>query len=167
MKIAIGCDHIVTDIKDKIVAMLKRDKIEVVDCGTYDFERTHYPIYGQKVAIKIAKKEADFGIVICGTGVGITNGAQKTKGARVILTRDILVAENARKELDANIIGFGGRIIGLGLMYEIIEKFIYTKYDKKNNDLISHIDALIKKDNYDEKIFDEENEKWNNGFYDD
>nr|WP_063623137.1 RpiB/LacA/LacB family sugar-phosphate isomerase [Spiroplasma taiwanense] len=117
MKIAIGCDHIVTDIKDKIIEMLKRDKIEVIDCGTFDFTRTHYPIFGQRVANKVVKHEADFRIVICGTGVGISNGAQKVKGARVILTKDVISAVDARKNYEANIVGFGGRIIGLGLMY--------------------------------------------------
>ncbi|AKX34317.1 galactose-6-phosphate isomerase subunit LacB [Spiroplasma litorale] len=165
MKIAIGCDHIVTDIKDKIVEMLKNDKIEVIDCGTYDFKRTHYPIFGHKVATLVTKKEVDFGVVICGTGVGISNGANKTKGARAILAKDVITAIDARENYDANIVGFGGRIIGLGLMYEIIETFINTKYLNKNNDLISKINSLIKKDNFSENIFDEENKKWDSGYY--
>ncbi|QEH61471.1 galactose-6-phosphate isomerase subunit LabB [Spiroplasma chinense] len=166
MKIAIGCDHIVTDIKDKVIEMLKRDGIEVLDCGTYDFERTHYPIYGHKVAVNVVEKNVDFGIVICGTGVGISNGAQKTKGARVLLAKDVLTVEDARKNYDANIIGFGGRIVGLGLMYEMIETFINTKYEGKNDQLINQIDSLIKNKNYSDSIFDEENKKWDSGFYD-
>ncbi|ATX70428.1 RpiB/LacA/LacB family sugar-phosphate isomerase [Spiroplasma clarkii] len=167
MKIAIGCDHIVTDIKDKVVEMLQRDKIEVVDCGTYDFQRTHYPIFGNKVASKVAQKEVDFGIVICGTGVGISNGAQKTKGARVLLAKDVISVVDARQNYDANVIGFGGRIVGLGLMYEMIEAFINTKYANKNQDLIKKIDNLIVKPNYDENMFGEELKKWDEGFYTD
>ncbi|AHI53018.1 RpiB/LacA/LacB family sugar-phosphate isomerase [Spiroplasma culicicola] len=165
MKIAIGCDHIVTDVKNKVIEMLKRDNIEVIDCGTYDFERTHYPIYGQRVAVKVVQGEVEFGIVICGTGVGISNGAQKVKGARAILTKDVLTAIDAREKYDANIVGFGGRIVGLGLMYEIIEKFINTKYRGENDSVINEINQLIKKENYNEEIFETENKKWDAGFY--
>ncbi|ALD66810.1 RpiB/LacA/LacB family sugar-phosphate isomerase [Spiroplasma cantharicola] len=165
MKIAIGCDHIVTDIKDKIVEMLKLDGIEVIDCGTNDFNRTHYPIYGHKVAVNVVTKKVDLGIVICGTGVGITNSAQKVKGARVVLAKDVLTVVDAKEKYNANIVGFGGRIVGLGLMYEMITKFIEAKYLAKNDKLISQIDNMIKQENYDSRIFDKENKKWDEGFY--
>ncbi|WP_342275304.1 RpiB/LacA/LacB family sugar-phosphate isomerase [Spiroplasma endosymbiont of Cantharis lateralis] len=165
MRIAIGCDHIVTDIKDKIIEMLKANKIEVIDCGTNDFKRTHYPIYGHQVAVNVVTKKADFGIVICGTGVGITNSAQKVKGARVVLAKDVLTAIDARQKYDANVVGFGGRIIGIGLMYEIIESFIEAKYLGKNDALINQIDSIVEKENYDSKIFDDEKHKWDQGFY--
>ncbi|WP_342258827.1 RpiB/LacA/LacB family sugar-phosphate isomerase [Spiroplasma endosymbiont of Dioctria linearis] len=165
MRIAIGCDHIVTDIKDKIIEMLKDSKIEVIDCGTNDFKRTHYPIYGHQVAVNVVTKNADFGIVICGTGVGITNSAQKVKGARVVLAKDVLTAIDARQKYDANVVGFGGRIIGIGLMYEIIESFIQAKYLGKNDALINQINSIVEKENYDSKIFDEEKRKWDQGFY--
>ena len=78
MKIAIGCDHIVTPIKDNVIKTLEKQGHTVIDCGTYDLVRTHYAMYGFEVARQVATKKADFGVVICGTGVGITNSASKT-----------------------------------------------------------------------------------------
>lgn len=169
MKIAIGCDHIVTPYKNEVFDALKSLGYEVLDLGTFDTERTHYPIFGQKVAIAVAKKEVDFGVVICGTGVGITNSAQKVKGTRTVLVRDVITAVEARKQLDANIVGLGGRITGVGLGIEIITAFLKTKYiaTKENKEIISKIDSLIKDENYDTTMFDEEVDKWNKGYYHD
>lgn len=171
MKIAIGCDHIVTDIKDKIKTFLEDKGYEVIDCGTYDFERTHYPIYGKKVAEKVVTKEADKGIVICGTGVGITNAAQKVKGSRVALVGDVASAIYAKKELNCNILGVGGRVIGMGMLEDIIDAYLNTSHEpsQNNKELIKQIDALIIEDDLinDEHYFDEYLEKWERGEYHD
>lgn len=169
MKIAIGCDHIVTQIKDEVAQQLELMGHKIIDMGTYNNERTHYPIFGHKVGVAVAKKEVDFGVVICGTGVGITNGSQKTKGTRTILARDVITAVQARKRLNANVVGFGGRITGIGLMLEIINAFINTKFEntKENLELVEKIDALIKEENYDFNMFDDEIKKWNCGEYHD
>lgn len=159
MKLAIGCDHIVTPIKDEVAAELKKLGHEVIDCGTYDKERTHYPIFGQKVGALVAKGEVDFGICICGTGVGISNSAQKIKGVRTCLVRDEMTAMHARKEYNANIVSFGGRVTGVGLILDIINTFISTKYDGKNDELIKQIDGLIAHENYDLHMLDEEQKK--------
>lgn len=164
MRIAIGCDHIVTDIKNKIIDYLKQQGIEVVDCGTYDFTRTHYPIYGRKVALKVVNKEADYGIVLCGTGIGISNAAQKVKGARCALVSNIAQAVDA-KESGCNIIAFGGRVVGIGMIEECIDAFLHTEYLGKNKALIEKINALIENLNQDEHLFDELLEKWERNEY--
>lgn len=168
MKIAIGCDHIVTPIKDQVVKFLTKQGHTVIDCGTYDLVRTHYAIYGFEVARQVTSKKADLGICICGTGVGISNSACKTKGARVCLTRDVACAVAARKYYDANIIAMGGRISGQGLIEEIVNAFINTKYDgQSNKELIHIIDSVIQNDNYDIHQFDQEIADWENGVYTD
>lgn len=171
MIISVGCDHIVTDIKNKIVEYLKSKGHEVIDNGTYDHVRTHYPIYGKLAAEKVVNNEADLGIVICGTGVGITNSAAKIKGTRVALVRDVETARYSREQLGINILGLGGRITGLGLIENIIDVFLDTKVNpsEENKKLMKKIDNMIEKDyaNGDEHYFDEFIEKWNNGEYHD
>ena len=168
MIISVGCDHIVTEVKDSVVEYLKLKGHEVIDNGTYDKERTHYPIYGKKTAEKVVNGEADLGIVICGTGVGITNSAAKIKGARVALVRD---ARYSKENLDINILGFGGRITGIGLMENIIDVFFETKFNptEENKGTVEKLNNMIEKDyaNGDEHYFDEFNEKWDRGEYHD
>lgn len=171
MIISVGCDHIVTEIKDSVVEYLKLKGHEVIDNGTYDKERTHYPIYGKKTAEKVVNGKADLGIVICGTGVGITNSAAKIKGARVALVRDIETARYSKENLDINILGFGGRITGIGLMENIIDVFLETKFNptEENKATVEKLNNMIEKDyaNGDEYYFDEFNEKWDRGEYHD
>ncbi len=165
MRIAIGCDHIVTPIKDEVVKFLTNNGHQVIDCGTYDKVRTHYAVYGFEVARQVVSKQAHLGVCICGTGVGISNSAQKTKGARVCLTRDVASAVAARKYYDANIIAMGGRITGQGLIEEIINAFINTEYDGSNKELLDKVNNKIKNDNYDIQMFNGEIEKWHQGGY--
>lgn len=171
MKVAIGCDHIVTDIKNDIKGYLEKKGYEVLDCGTYNHERTHYPIYGKKVAEKVVTKEADLGVVLCGTGVGITNAVNKVKGARCALVGDVATARYAKEELNANVIGVGGRVSGIGMIEDILDAYFETEYKEtqENKKMIAKINELIEKteDINDEHFFDEFIEKWNRGEYHD
>ena len=164
MKIVIGCDHIVTDVKDKLKESLISKGHEVYDVGTYDFVRTHYPIFGQKIAENVASKKYDIGVAICGTGVGISNSSQKIKGARVALVSDLLSAEIARSQYDANIIAFGGRITGLGIMEEAIDVFINTKFNGEK-EVVNFLDNIVKKNKT--VSFKKELKDWEKGKYHD
>lgn len=170
MKIAIGCDHIVTDIKIKAAEFLKKQGHEVIDVGTYDFIRTHYPIYGRKVGKLVATGEADLGVCICGTGIGINNSAQKIKGVRAAST-DVQTAVAAKEQLNANVIGCGGRVVGIGTIEYILEAFLKAEYQPtpERDALIAKIDNMIPDNDAIENdhLFDEYNKKWAEGYYHD
>ena len=129
MKIALGCDHIVTDTKMKISEHLKDLGHEVIDVGTYDFHRTHYPIFGRLIAENVVSGKADLGIALCGTGVGISASADKVPGTRVALVGDVLTARYAKKELNANIIAFGSRVIGIETAKMLVDEFMNTEFE--------------------------------------
>lgn len=168
-RIAIGCDHIVTNIKNELRQWLMEKGYDVVDFGTYDNERTHYPIFGKRVGEAVASGEFDYGVALCGTGVGITNSVNKVKGARCVLARDVHTAITARKEYDANIIGVGGRITGLGLIENIIEEFLATEFEttEENVKVKDFMDSLIDENANKGEYFELERKRWKEGYYHD
>ena len=169
MKIAIGCDHIVTDEKIKVSDFIKSIDHEVIDVGTYDHQRTHYPIYGVNVAKAVTEGKADLGVVLCGTGVGISVSANKVPNARVALVRDITSARLAKEKYNCNIIGVGGTISGIDLIKDIVETFINAEYIQttESDQLIERMNQLLTNDQvqYDANQFNKYIDKWNKGEY--
>ena len=128
-RIAFGCDHVGFILKDDIVAHLRQRGIDVVDKGAWSTERTDYPRYASAVAESVAAGEVDGGILICGTGIGISIAANKIHGIRAALCHDYFSAKYTRLHNDANIIAMGGRVIGPGLAVELVDVFLHTEFE--------------------------------------
>ena len=144
MKIAIGNDHTAVELKNHIKEFLENKGYDVTDFGTSSGERTDYPIYGYKVARSVANKEFDFGILICGTGIGISLAANKVKGIRAAVCSEPYSARLTRAHNNANIIAFGARVVGPSMAEMIVEEFLTTEYEggrhQKRIDMISDIE---------------------------
>ena len=129
MKIAIGSDHVGYELKGKVIAHLKEKGIEVKDFGTNSTERTDYPIYGEAVANAVASKEFDKGILICGTGVGISLAANKVNGIRAVVCSEPYSALLSRQHNDTKILAFGARVVGLDLALMIVDTWLSGVYE--------------------------------------
>ncbi|PID47248.1 MAG: ribose 5-phosphate isomerase B [Proteobacteria bacterium] len=129
MKFYIGTDHAGFNIKDKVIDILEDLGCEVEDLGCYSNERVDYPDFGHKVAKAVLSDKGSFGIVICGTGIGISLSANKHKGIRAALCHDTYTATMARAHNDANILAFGERVVGLGVVEDMIKTFIKTPFE--------------------------------------
>lgn len=128
--IAIGCDHGGFELKKKIMAHLDARGLEYKDFGTYSDASCDYPIYGKAVAKTVASGECERGIVICGTGIGISITANKVPGIRAALCTDCFMAEATRQHNDANILALGGRVVGDGLALKIVDTFLDTPFSE-------------------------------------
>lgn len=144
MKIAIGNDHTAVDLKNHITNYLKNNGYEVLNVGTDSTQRTDYPIYGKKVAEKVASGECDFGVLICGTGIGISLAANKVKGIRAAVCSEPYSARLTRQHNNANIIAFGARVVGDAMAEMIVDEFLNTEYEggrhQKRIDMITAIE---------------------------
>ncbi len=130
MKIAIGSDHAGFELKEEIKTYLKElGGHEVIDHGTYDTRSVDYPDFGIKVARSVAKKEVDRGILICGTGIGMSIVAGRFKGVRAALCQDLYTARMSREHNDANILIMGGRVVGKGLAREMVKIWLSTEFE--------------------------------------
>lgn len=129
MKIACGADHGGVDLKDALKVYLEEKGIEVVDFGTTGHESVDYPEYGHKVAQAVAKKEADYGLVCCGSGIGISIAANKVKGVRCVRAHDPYSAEMSRRHNNCNVIAMGGRFLGLDMAKKCLDVFLETEFE--------------------------------------
>lgn len=128
-KIAVACDHGGFKLKEKIVEYLKEREYEILDLGTNDEESVDYPDYGRKCGETVVDGGADRGIVVCGTGIGISIAANKVKGVRCALCTSEEMAEMTRRHNDANILALGGRILKDEEALRILDKFLTTEFE--------------------------------------
>lgn len=126
--IALGCDHGGFKLKQEVIQYLKANQIEYKDYGCYDTASVDYPVYARKVAKAILDGEAEKGILICGTGIGISIAANRIKGIRAALCSDCFSAQATREHNDANILCMGGRVVGAGLAIKIVDTFLHTEF---------------------------------------
>ena len=129
MKIAIGCDHGGIVLKPAIVKYLSDKNIEVVDFGTFDTASVDYPDYALAVAESVASGNCEKGILLCGTGIGISIAANKVKGIRAAVCHDLFTAGACSAHNNANIIALGGRVISPEFAVELVDKWLNTPFE--------------------------------------
>lgn len=129
MKIAIGNDHVAVALKRSIMTFLEEKGIEVVNVGTDSEERFNYPISGYKVGKLVASGEVDYGILICGTGVGISLSANKIKGIRACVCSEPYTAKLSKMHNNTNILAFGARVVGEDLAKMIVTEWLSAEYE--------------------------------------
>ena len=129
MKIAIGSDHAGFELKEYVKGILQERNETIVDAGTTDTASVDYTDFGLKVAGLVSRGEVEKGILVCGTGIGMSIIANKVKGIRASLVFDLYTAIQSRRHLDANILVLGGRVTGKGLAEEIVKNWLDTPYE--------------------------------------
>ena len=129
MKLAIGNDHVAIDMKKEVKEYLESKGIEVIDVGTNSTERFNYPVSGYKVAKLVTSGEVDGGVLICGTGVGISLAANKVHGIRACVCSDPYTAKLSKQHNNTNIIAFGARVIGIETAKMIVDEWLAARYE--------------------------------------
>ena len=143
LRIAIGSDHGGFQLKEELLEALKAEGYNLHDFGTYSPESVDYPDIAIKVCEAITSGEFDRGILVCGTGIGITITANKIKGIRAGVCSEPYSAMMSRAHNDANVIGMGGRVVGLGLALEIAKAFLNTEFEGgRHSRRVGKINAL-------------------------
>lgn len=149
MKIAIGCDHGGFEHKNAIAEHLKERGFEITDFGIYENKSVDYPEIALKVANSVAAGENVLGILVCGTGIGMSMAANKVNGIRAAAASDHFSAKYTRLHNNANILCLGGRVIGVGTALELADLFVDTEYEggrhQKRLDMITEIENSQKK----------------------
>ena len=133
MKLAVGCDHAGFNLKETVVKYLRIMGHEVTDCGTNSTVSCDYPDYAAKVCKEIVEGRAERGILICGTGIGMSIAANKVHGIRAACCSDTYSARFTRMHNDANVLCFGARVVGEGLALDLVDLFLETPFENSGN----------------------------------
>lgn len=128
MKLVIGNDHVAVEMKREIKKHLEAQGVEVIDIGTNETTSFNYPISGYKAAKLVAAGEVDGGVLICGTGVGISLAANKVDGIRACVCSEPFTARMAKEHNNANIIAFGARVVGVELAKMIVDEWLHAEF---------------------------------------
>ena len=146
MKITIGSDHGAVELKDAVKKVLTGLKIEFDDVGTFGTDAVDYPDIAEKVCADVVSGKSERGIVLCGTGIGISIAANKIHGIRCALCNDVYSAKKSREHNDANVLALGGRVLGFGLTEEIVRAWFSADFEGGRHERrINKISALEKK----------------------
>lgn len=129
MKLAIGNDHVAVEMKQEIKKHLEERGVEVIDVGTDKTDRFNYPVSGYKVAKLVAAGKVDGGVLICGTGVGISLAANKVRGIRACVCSEPYSAKLSKQHNNTNIIAFGARVVGVELAKMIVDEWMDATYE--------------------------------------
>ena len=146
MRIAVGSDHAGFPLKEKIVAYLREKGYDVLDLGTNSLDSVDYPVYGVKVGRAVTDGTAEKGIIVCGTGIGISIAANKVPGVRAANCTNEYMAKYTRLHNDANVLALGARVVGEGVAEEIVDVFLNTEFEggrhARRVALLDHTDDL-------------------------
>lgn len=144
MKIVLANDHSAVELKKEIRAHLEEKGYEVIDIGTNSSESCDYPVYGERAGKMVVSGEADLGILICGTGVGISLAANKVKGVRACVCSEPYSARLSRMHNDTNVLAFGARVVGSELAKMIVDEWLEAEFEggrhKRRVDMIMDIE---------------------------
>lgn len=128
-KITIGCDHAAYDLKCKVIEHLKERGVEVIDVGTNSTDSCDYPVFAHAVCKNVQEGVTELGILICGTGIGMSMAANKHRGIRAAACSDTFSARLTRAHNNANVLCFGERVVGMGLAFDLVDNFIDTDFE--------------------------------------
>ena len=142
MKIAVACDHGGYRLKNVLMEEMVKQGYEVIDFGTYSEESCDYPDFAAKAAKAVASGDCDKGVVVRGTGIGVSITANKVKGIRCALVHDVFSAKATRAHNDTNMLAMGQRVIGEGLALEILNAWLHTDYEGGRHD--ARIEKMMK-----------------------
>ncbi len=139
MRWVLAADHAGFELKEHLEAILRAKGLDVTDLGTHDTARTDYPDWGHALGEAIAAGTYDRGVLVCGSGVGISIAANRHRGVRAALCNDLYTARMARAHNDANVLALGARVVGLGVAEAVLDAFLTTPFEGGR-----HADRIVK-----------------------